>query len=97
MTPQELATNFTTSGLAEADIDTLNDFYKACQAPIIFGRYLFPTRPDGYAIATRELGVYCAYQALAQAQRLKGLIQDALDNEAKADAIFDKLPEFARW
>lgn len=97
MTPQILADYFTNNGLAEADVTTLEAFNRACHAPILFGRFLFPTRPDGYAIATRELGVYAAYEALAQTQRLEGLIQRALENEAKADAIFDKLPTFARW
>lgn len=97
MTPQELASTFHTSGLAEADLETLQAFQKVCKAPVGFGRILFPDAPKNSRNTVLLLGCYAGWQVVAMKHRKDGNIQRALHAEASADAIFDKLPGYARW
>lgn len=57
-----------------------------------FGKNTVQTRA-----AARSLGRYAYAKAEAMAFRLAGNIVSARDNEDRADAIYARLPEWARW
>jgi hypothetical protein len=60
-------------------------------------RFLFPDRPTGYVNATHALGNYASNKATAMGLRAKGDIGGALAYERICDAIYEQIPEYARW
>lgn len=65
--------------------------------PITMARTLFPSQPQGYVQATKDLCNYAANKATAMDCRKRGDIQTALHYESIAERIYGGLPEFARW
>jgi hypothetical protein len=65
--------------------------------PVAQARLLFPTRPDGFVRATCDLRNYAANKATAMTARLAGNIDTALAYERICDAIYSRLPEYAKW
>lgn len=62
-----------------------------------FARQIFPDRPKNYVNTAGDLKHYACNKAVAMKLRLEGAIDRALAYEQICDAIYDRLPEWARW
>ena len=61
-------------------------------------KQLFPDRPKGYVVATRNLANYACNKSVAMACRERGDIDAASMYERIADRIYARdLPEYAKW
>lgn len=60
-------------------------------------RYLFPSRPAHYVRTTYDLGHYAANKATAMGCRLRGDVRAAEVYESICEAIYKRLPDYARW
>lgn len=60
-------------------------------------RVLFPQGGKGTRTATSDLACYASNKATAMACRLRGEIAIALQYEAIADRVYDRLPAWAQW
>lgn len=67
------------------------------QAPRTQAHVLFPTRPPGYLKATYDLQRYAELKETAMGFRERGAIEAARHYESACDALYDCLPDFARW
>jgi hypothetical protein len=72
-------------------------WYAVHRSPVTVARRGFPTRPRGYVSATRLIGAYAANKATAMECRARGDINNsACGYERICDAIYDRLPDYAR-
>jgi hypothetical protein len=62
-----------------------------------FARELFPDSGKGTRKATADVANYAANRATAMQCRLRGDVATALSYERICDAIYQRLPTFARW
>lgn len=60
-------------------------------------RAIFPDRPRGYVSATGSLRGYASNKATAMSCRSRGDIRAAQVYEAICEAIFEDLPQWAKW
>jgi hypothetical protein len=58
---------------------------------------LFPNRPEHYVKTANLLALYAIELLEARRYRAQGHIQDAKKVMRRCRAIFEKLPEYARW
>lgn len=77
--------------------DLMCFWHLASHQPVRTARELFPYRPQSYVTTTKNLGHYAANKAAAQSCRLRGAIDRALVYERICKAIYERLPDYARW
>jgi hypothetical protein len=65
--------------------------------PRQYARHLFPHRPKHYVKAARLMALYAVESLQARRYRAQGHIADALKVEERCQALYDELPEYARW
>jgi hypothetical protein len=65
--------------------------------PIQHARTLFPERPKGYVRTAKLMALYACELLEARRYRAQGHIADALKVEERCQAIYERLPEYARW
>jgi hypothetical protein len=58
---------------------------------------LFPNRPQHYVKTANLLALYAIELLTARRYRVQGHIQDAKKVMQRCRAIYEKLPEYARW
>lgn len=58
---------------------------------------MFPSKPPRYQRATRDLLRYAELKNTAMAMRENGKVSAAMHYESACDAIYKRLPDFARW
>lgn len=88
------------SGAPNLDAMTSKDlmeFWSDSRRGWKLARSLFPDRPKNYVRVTCDLGHYAANKATAMTCREHGNINSAVVYERICDAIYDRLPTWARW
>ena len=65
--------------------------------PRRYARKLFPNRPHHYARTANLLALYAIELLTARRYRAQGHIQDAKKVMQRCRAIYEKLPDYARW
>jgi hypothetical protein len=65
--------------------------------PRRYARKLFPHRPKHYVRATMLLALYAIELLEARSHRNQGHIQSARTGRQRCNAIYEQLPECARW
>lgn len=65
--------------------------------PRRYARLLFPDRPTHYVRVANLLALYAIELLAARRYRVQGHIQDAKKVMQRCRAIYEKLPEYARW
>jgi len=65
--------------------------------PRRYARKLFPNRPHHYVRTANLLALYAIELLTARRYRAQGHLQDAEKVMQRCRAIYEKLPEYARW
>lgn len=85
-----------TPNLDRMSTDELWQFWFDCGINLMHqAQRLFPDKPKGYLLATKDMGSYAANLGMAHVCRERGEIEIALGYKAIAERIYQRLPSFA--
>lgn len=77
--------------------NALWSFYKESKCGRELAKFLFPHKPAGYTVATKNLGHYACNKAVAMRLRNDGKVDTAMMYDTICEHIYGRLPEWARW